>query len=239
MLNYPLMKSFFATFFLFSIFYLLFTVEANAALVCQPIYGGGQTCVQGEGLLVNKLVLNPQTNSLVENLGVNDPRYFPDQLVTFQLIVTNTGGSTLSQVEVKDIFPQFVNFAAGFGTFDSNTKTLTFAAQNLGPSQSQSFTIQGKVVPANQLPADQTVVCVVNRSIATANSQRSEDAAQFCIQKQVLGGVEIPGVTKGGLKVFPPPSMVTTPPTGPEALPLIGIVSSGLFGWILRKKTNR
>lgn len=233
------MKNFKIAVLLASCYLLLAIPVSDAALVCQPIYGGGQTCVQTEGLLVNKLVLNPQTNSLVENLGVNDPRYFPDQLVTFQLTVTNAGGSTLSQVEVKDVFPQFVNFAAGAGTFDPNTKTFTFGVQNLAAGQSQSFAIQGKVVGLNQLPADQTVVCVVNRSIATANSQRSEDAAQFCIQKQVLGGVEIPGVTKGGLKVFPPPSIVTTPPTGPEALPLIGVVSSGLFGWILRRKTNR
>lgn len=247
----------FAGIFLFSIFYFLLSTfggsklslfsigSANAAagVVCQPIYGGGQTCIQVGELLVNKTVLNPQTNTLVDNLGVNDPKFGPDNIVTFQITVQNTGQATLPRVQVRDIFPQFVDFAAGAGTFDQNTRTLTFEVINLAPNQAQTFTVQGKVVSLNQLPQDQSVVCVVNRVIAQADSQRSEDAAQFCIQKQVVGAPTFPGVPapgKGALppKVFPPPQVQITPPTGPELIPLIGLIPTGALGWLLRRKTH-
>ena len=65
------------------------------------------------------------------------------------------------------------------------------------------------------------------------NNQQSSDNSQFCIQKPVLGE------TKGGLKVFPAPSVTTTPPTGPEMLPLIGLIPTGVLGFILRKKSYK
>ncbi len=228
---------------LFSIVYLLSSASAAADVTCTPIYGGGQTCVQAGNVLINKTVANPQTGGFVDNLGVNDPKYAPEQIVTFQLVITNTGGTALSKVTVRDILPQFVNFNAGAGSFDSNTRILSFDTVNLNPNESRTFIISGKVVAANQLPATQEVTCVVNQANATADDKTSQDNAQFCIQKAAVAPTPAPGqaappVTKGGLKVFAPPQVTTTPPTGPQALALIALLPTGVLGYFIRRQTN-
>lgn len=216
----------------------LSTMSVAAGVVCQPIYGGGETCVQTGNILINKTVANPKTGAFVDNLSVNDDKFPQDQTVTFQLTVTNTGGAALSTVNVKDVFPQFVNFVAGPGNFDPNSKTLTFSLNNLNPRESRTFTLTAVVVNANELPADRGIVCVVNQAQASSNGQLSSDNAQFCIQKQVLAA-QVPPVTKGGLKVFPPQPVTAAPPTGPEMLPLIGLLPTGIFGFFLRKKASK
>lgn len=232
------MKKFLFSFGLFAIYYLLFTMSAAADVVCQPIYGGGQTCVQTGNILINKTVANPKTGAFVDNLSINDDKFLQDQTVTFQLAITNTGGATLSTVNIKDIFPKEVNFVAGPGNFDPNSKTLTFQTQNLNPNESRTFTLTAVIVNASELPADRGIVCVVNQAQASSNSMISSDNAQFCIQKQVLAA-QVPPVTKGGLKVFPPQPVTAAPPTGPEMLPLIGLIPTGIFGFFLRKKASK
>ncbi len=207
--------------------------SASASTSCQPIYGGGETCVQVGNISINKTVQNPTTGSFVDNLSVNDPKYSPTSTVNFQITVTNTGSGNISSTTVKDTFPNYVTFVSGPGSFDSNSKVLTFTVGNLAAGASQTFDVSAKVADQNSLPADQGVTCVVNQANATSNdNQQSSDNSQFCIEKPT-------STTKGGLKVFPAPAVVTTPATGPEMLPLIGLIPGGLFGIFLRKKTNK
>lgn len=229
-----MIKKLIATGSFFSLF-AFGTINAFAAGVttCTPVYGGGQTCVTSGNLVINKTVANPKTNEMVDSLGVNDPKFAPENIVSFRLVVTNNGGTTLSNVEVKDIFPQFVSFTTGMGSFDNNTKTLTFKIDSLNPNESKTFPLQGKIAPASQLPQDQGTVCVVNQATAQAEGQNSQDNAQFCIEKKVL-----PAQTKGGKEVFPLPEAQVTPPTGPEALPLLALIPSALAGIFLRRKTK-
>ncbi len=225
--------------FLFSIFSLtvlclLIALPAKADVSCQPIYGGGETCIQVGQVTIAKTVQNPTTGSFVNNLGVNDPKFSPASTVTFHLTVTNTGGTSISKVDVSDIFPQFVDFVSGAGSFDANTKTLSFEVDNLNAGETRIFTVQGKTASADQFPVSQGITCVVNQATAVSdNGQQSSSNSQFCIQKPVLG------TTKGGLQVLPAPSVTTTPPTGPETLPLIGLIPAGLAGFIFRKKSYK
>ncbi len=229
---------------IFTTFVLLTAKTAFAAGNCQPIYGGGQTCVQTGNVAINKMVVNPKTGGLVDNLGINDEKFGPESIVTFQIAVTNTGNTQIGTIQVKDIFPpQFVDFAAGAGNFDTNARTLSFDVNNLNASETRTFNIVGKVVRADQLPGDRSIMCVVNQAIATSNGQVSQDSVQLCIQKdlqvQVVPGtttVITGGETKGGLKVFPPQKVFTAPATGPEALPLMALIPTGLLGAFLRKK---
>lgn len=227
---------------LFSIFSGLagqFSIPAYAAGVygaavggpCQAVYGGGEVCVQKGNIAVNKMVLNPQTHTFTDNLEIKDPRHNPDQIVTFQITVTNTGKSKLSKVEVKDNFPQFVNFVSGPGSFDSNNKTLTFNVNDLNPNESRNFKIIGKVVTVDKLNVD-GIVCVVNQSTARADEQISQDNAQFCLEKNIA-------VTKGGQLVFPAPKVDITPTTGPEMIPLLALLPTGIAGFLLRRRTRQ
>ncbi len=223
---------------LFAITYSLLAVSAYAAGNCQPIYGGGQTCVTSTNILINKTVQNPSNGQLVDNLSVNDPRFSANQNVSFQLIVTNTGSSSIDKTTVKDIFPQFVSYVAGPGNFDINSKTLTFEVNNLAVGESRTFTVTGKVSADKELVMGTGVSCVVNQSSAQiiSNGQMSQDNSQFCIQKGAAPVIPTKG--KGGLPVLPAPQMAITPATGPEmaALPILG--GSGILGWFLRRKSS-
>lgn len=208
--------------------------KVSADVTCQPVYGGGQTCVTTGNILVNKTVNNPATGQFVDNLGINDSKFAPNQQITFNIAVTNTGGTIILQTSVKDTLPSSVIFTSSSptGTFDQNSRTITWILDNLKPNETRNLTIQGVIVDANQLQKD--VICdpdkTTNVVIATANNgQTSQDFASFCIQKGAT--------TKGGLPVFPPPKVVTTPPTGPELIPLIGLLPAGIGGWFLRKKS--
>lgn len=232
-MNKILLSSFFAVFV--SLFLAGASFASYGSVACQPIYGGGQTCVTTEKISINKTVLKPSKSKggvevYVDNLSINDPKYAPTQTVKFQLTVTNNGSSTLNTVTVNDILPDFVDFVSGPGNFDKNSKTLTFNLSNLNPNESRTYTIVGKVVSPSSMPSDQGVVCVVNQSIAKFSDQESRDNAQFCIERKVT--------TKGGLPVVPAPVITQTPPTGPNELALIGLIPTAGIGFLLRRKSK-
>lgn len=226
--------NFLTSFTLPTLIYFIFTISAFADTSCQPIYGGGETCIQVGQIQINKKVFDPSNQQFIDNLGINDVKFSPDQTITFQLVITNTGDVKLSKVTVKDIFPQFVGFISGPGSFDNNTKTLTFDINDLNSKESRNFKVVGKVAPANQINIDSGSICVVNQSTATSNNQTSQDNSQFCIEKKALTPT-IPPTTKGGLPVLPPSKPSVTPPTGPETLPLLAMIPTALFGYYFKR----
>lgn len=218
-----------------SIIAFAFPLKTYADTSCQPIYGGGQSCITTNNIVIDKTVLNPQTNQFVNNLSINDPKYQPGFIATFQISITNTGNNNISRIDVKDIFPQYVSFSAGAGTFNANTNTLSFSLDNLAPNETRKYNIVGRVFKAEQLPgAMGSVVCAVNQTIAIINNNNvGQDNAQFCIQKTVVA------TTKGGFPIYPSVPTASTPSTGPEALVLFGLIPTGITGLFLRKKSYK
>lgn len=200
---------------------------------CQPIYGGGQTCNTSSNIAIDKKILNPKTNLMVDNLGVNDPKYEPGFITTFQIKITNTG-SKIFNSQIKDIFPQYVSFSAGPGVFDKNTKTLAFPVENLAPNESRVFTIFGRIADENSIPLANGSVCVVNQALAKTNTNDvAQDNSQFCLGKKT-------SVTaKSGFPVFPASPISKTPSTGPEALTLFSLIPIGIAGFFLRRKSKQ
>lgn len=219
---------------------------------CQPIYGGGESCPKTPNFEINKTVQNPQTQVFVDNLSVGDPRFAPTQVISFKITVKNTSNSSLTNVVIKDVLPDFVEFAGGIGNFDKNSKTLTINLDKLEANEARDFFVQAKVKSEDKLPGDQNVTCVVNQSIVVVGDKKTQDNSGFCIEKGVPtptlvpttkgGNPEVtvvnPPITKGGLPVYPPTKATTTPQTGPEALSLIGLIPTALGGIFLRRKTQ-
>lgn len=199
---------------------------------CQPIYGGGQTCETTSKFFLDKKVLNPSGTvaTYVDNLSTNDPKYSPNQTVKFQLTVKNTGNTSLNELTLTDIMPDFVTFVSGPGTFNAASRTLTFKILNLNANETRVFTVEAKVVDSPSLPSGQGAVCVVNQASLIFGSDESKDNSQFCIQ--------IP-TGKGGFPVLGTPAVTQTPATGPEMLPLIGLIPAGLSGLFLRRKASK
>lgn len=222
-------KSFITLIAAFCILYFVLPMVSYADTSCQPIYGGGQSCITTNNIVLDKKILNPQTNAMVDNLSINDPKFQPESIVTFQISITNSSNKTISNIEIKDIFPQYVNFSSGTGNFDANNKTLSFRIQDLKSNETKVFTIKGKVVNTDQISINQgSVICVVNQANASSdNNNFSQDNSQFCIEKTTA--------TKGGFPVLTPTEVATTPSTGAESFVLFSLIPTGAAGWLLRK----
>lgn len=192
-------------------FFLALPRPAHAA-TCTPIYGGGPVCT-GAQITIQKQVLNPKTNLFVHDLGQSDPKYHGNDLVTFQVTLTNNSANNISTVTVQDNFPRELTFKDGPGTYDQNNRTLTFSVNNLAAHQSQIFTITATLLSQDQFPAGQSTFCTGNGVIAVpSNGQIAQDSSQFCVEK-----------------------LTSTPSTGPEALGLLALVPTFLAGIALRK----
>lgn len=194
------------------------------------VYGGGETCVSRGNLVINKTVKNPTTGEFVDNLSeTNDAKFGPNDTITFQLTVVNTGGQNFSTVTVTDTLPSYLTFVTGPGTYDSNSKKLTFKIKDLGAGESRTFTIATKV--ASSIPNNPAVNCVVNQASASSDNDKGEasDVSQVCLEN----------TTKGGFQVLGAKPMTQTPATGPEMFGLLGLLPAGLSGLILRRKASK
>ncbi len=213
---------------------LLFTsfMPSNVLAECTQVYGGSQSCTSSNEFSVEKTVQTPvKGGGYVNNLSINDAKYSPTSVVSFKITVKNTGNQVISTLNVSDTFPQFLSFVSGPGSFDTNTKKLTFTVSNLQPGQTQTYDVTGKVAESNLMPSDQGVICLINQASATDNDGATNtSSSQFCVQKSVLGTSEpLIYTTKGGI--------TTTPATGPEMLPLISLIPGALGGFYLRRKS--
>lgn len=211
--------------------------KAFAQEPCQPIYGGGETCIKTQDITVDSKVLNPSTNKMVDNLGLNDAKYKPGFIVTFQVVITNNRKTVIEKANIQDIFPQFVTFSSGPGSFDASTRTLAFDADNLMPSETRTFNILGRIVDANQLSFSENAICLANQVIVSVpDPALGQDNSQLCIEKKSAPPAVI---AKGGFPVLSPVPVYTSPSTGPEALILFALIPTGIAGWFLRRKSKQ
>jgi uncharacterized repeat protein (TIGR01451 family) len=207
-------------------------VSAAGDTNCTPIYGGGATCAS-TGLVIDKKVKHPQNNDFVDNLSVNDPKYTPEQGITFRIAVTNTGTVELKPVTIVDTLPAHLTGITSDGTHNADNNTVTYTIGVLKPGETKTVELNAATAAQNDLPANQGNTCVTNIARAHTENLASEDTASYCIQ--VLNGVP---TTEGGLPVYPEPQVTSTPKTGPEALALAALLPGVITGYLLRKRSK-
>lgn len=183
----------------------LFLMARPALATCDEQYGG--VCRELE-LLVNKKVWDPVNEYFVDNLGIHDYKFGPEEEITFILKIKNTGDEKFDEVHVKDYLPDYLKHLSG---------DLDFIIYDLDPDEEVEKEIKVKVVPANEFP-DEAIICVVNSAEAWSDDEKDKDTAQVCLEKKVLG-------------------VTVLPPTGPEnwliILPFSLLV--GVAGFYLKK----
>lgn len=168
----------------------LFLVTARLALAsvrCEKQYGGGEICVKTGQLQINKEVWDPDGKKFVDNLGISSRRFAPGEEITFRLSTKNVGDATFDKVQVIDSLPQHLELVSGNTSFDIN---------NLTVGNTQSAEIKARVVSADKLPSDKSIICEVNSAEVVSGAERDRDTAQVCLEKQVFG-------IGGGPKVLP------------------------------------
>ncbi len=179
-------------FFLFATLLVALPVSAGSGEYGQ--YGGG---VATTSVMIDKTVSRGEETKggiaqYVDNYAATDPRFAAGQKVFFQIKVKNTSNVTLKNVLVKDILPQYVDPSEGPGTFDANTKTISWTYPELKAGEEKIEKVVGVIVDQARMPADKGLFCVSNKSTVKADKAVDEDTAQFCIEKQVMGAVKVP-----------------------------------------------
>jgi uncharacterized repeat protein (TIGR01451 family) len=187
---------------------VLIFVPAQKALA-DYYYGGEEEEVD---VLIDKMIKDPANDKFVDNLSISDYRFSAGQEVIFRLTIKNTGDKTLNDVEVKDIFPSYIDFVSDPGSWDGDTRTLRFEFDDLDPGESRDFEIKGRVVGESDLPDGS--VCVTNKGKVWAEDEYDEDTAGLCIKKGEVKGAEV------------------LPPTGPGEMLLMGALLLGAYSAI-------
>ena len=173
------------------VFATLFLLTTNVVLASGTYGQYGGVSEQGK-VLVDKLVRHPQSGTYVDNLGLNDPMFAAQSSVFFKIVVENTGNATLDEIKVVDYLPIYLQYVSG-GTYDAATREIRFSFSNVAPGERRSTILQAKVYSLSQLPAEQTVLCPVNRVMAYSDQDGSdEDTAQLCIKKKPMVSKEAP-----------------------------------------------
>ena len=197
-------------------------------LFLSPVMAQASYVIASSGIAsmtISKTVLNPQKNTYIHSLGLSDAMYHPGDTVTFHITLSNTGNISIPEVLVKDTLPSFLTLSSGPGDLDKSTNTLSFVAYNIAAHTTQTFAVSAKIADASGLPTNQGIVCTANKASAKGtNTQVVNDTSSFCIQKSLTQAA--------------PAQVKSTPATGPEALPLLGLLGSGTFGFFLRKKSK-
>lgn len=200
---------------------------------CQIVYGGGQVCQEKVEFTIDKKVLQPtKGGSYVENLTVNDTRFNPEQEALFQITVKNTGSENIPTLTVTDNLPSYLVFKSGPGTYNSVNNTITYTFTNLAPGATNQQTIVTTIVNKDKLPQNQSVTCVNNNvRVNDNNGNTASDTASLCIETPVVNVTPTP-------MIYNKVPVKNIPNTGPEMLPLLGLIPAGIAGFVLRKKSR-
>lgn len=157
-------------------------------------YGGGQV---KQSITIDKTVARPVTTkggttSYVDNLSPNDPRFAPGATVYFRIKVKNTSNTALSNINITDFVPAYVDPAEGPGNYDSSSRKITYVISSLNPGEERVHNVLMKVVDQSKLPTDKGLMCLTNKVQAVAGSASDDDSSQFCVEKQVVGAKQVP-----------------------------------------------
>jgi len=191
------MKKYLVSFlFLSVIYYLISSISVYAGC-------GGQyeSPCQSYSMLVDKMVQKPGTSEYVDNLSVSDPRYKPSEYVMFKITIKNTSTTTFGGMTAKDYVPAYLTPIEGPGTFDNTSRIVSWDAGAFAVDEQKTYYLKMQINSQANLPADQGLFCLVNKTQAWSNTTTDDDSSQFCIEKQV-----------------------TTPPKVPSAGPEMGLI---------------
>ncbi|MBI4097738.1 MAG: DUF11 domain-containing protein [Candidatus Levybacteria bacterium] len=208
----------------------LFLVSGANAASCRPIYGGGENCLPDNTLSIDKKIASPIDSSFADNLD-GSQRFKADEVLNFQITVTNKGKKSLKNVEVKDSLPPYLTFVSGPGSYDQKSKSLTIKISELKANESRKYVL---VASVNAVPRN---VCLANYATVKASNSEADDNSKFCLLASQGVPLEPGQTTKGGLPLMPSPKGISqTPPTGPELISLLGLIPAFLAGAYLRRR---
>lgn len=179
------------------VFVAISAISVNAQYDAYGQYGTKST---SQSIVIDKMVGLPtqQTKGGVneyaytDNLSAANARFRAGQTVAFQIKVKNVSNQALNDVTVKDILPAYLEPMEGPGTYDANSRVISFNAGNFAAGEEKIYYIKTTIFPQDKMPVDKGLFCLVNKAQAFASNTMDEDTAEFCIEKEVLGVSQVP-----------------------------------------------
>ena len=165
---------------------LLFVPHISAQ-TCTTQYGGSTTCTSNT-VTINKKVLNPITNTYVENMSSTDTAFTAGASeVLYSITVTNNSNQTISNVKVSDTLPDPLSFESGPGTYSG--KTLTYIIDSIKSGQSRTDYVLTRVNTSQT-----AFFCVRNTATVslTVKANVDTDQAQICVTTSASGITALP-----------------------------------------------
>jgi uncharacterized repeat protein (TIGR01451 family) len=166
---------------------LLMIAPTVSAQTCTTQYGGSTTCTSNT-ITINKKVLNPITNTYVENMSSTDTAFTAGASeVLYSITVTNNSSQTISQVKVTDTLPDPLSFESGPGTYSG--KTLTYMIDSIRSGQSRTDYVLTRV------NASQTAFFCVRNTATVSLTEKANvdtDQAQICVTTSAGGITALP-----------------------------------------------
>lgn len=215
-----------------------------ASSTCLPIFNGGKTCSTSKNISLLKEVKDPLTGKYVSSLSAQGPYYAAGQIISFRLTVENTSKSTIKNITITDIFPQYVAYVSGNGKFDMSKHSLVTTIDEIKASERRSYEVTGKIASNTELSrlAGQ-MNCFVNQVILSSRGNSVQTNTQYCVDKsqpQIIEPVQ-PTPTQQSTKkpiTYAPQTIRKTPATGAGTLSLIGCIFLSVTGIYLRRFTK-
>lgn len=161
-----------------------------AASGCTDSYGNSTNCTPKD-LNLDKTVLNPITNTYVDNLSATQTTFAVGDEIHFKIVIKNNSGETFAPVRARDVLPEFLDFVSGPGTYTAIGRHLDFQIDTLPAGTSQTFEVVAKV---NALASDKPLFCTTNYAVASSDARPNgdDDTAQICIGKYTIGATNLP-----------------------------------------------
>lgn len=191
--------SFIAGFLILNSFFLILN---SSVLADTGQYGQYGSTTPNLSILIDKMVAKPGGGvqnkggvvnyEYVDNLSPADVRYKPGNQVMFKLKVKNTSNTSISNVTVKDFVPAYLEPIEGPGTYDSNSRVITFDAGSFAADEEKTYLLKMQLNTQDKMPSDKGLFCLTNKAQAYNGNVSDDDLAQFCVEKEVVGTVETP-----------------------------------------------
>ncbi|GIW63303.1 MAG: hypothetical protein KatS3mg091_105 [Patescibacteria group bacterium] len=195
---------------------------ASTLVLASGQYGQYGSPSYVSSLLIDKLVVNPATGEYVDNLSVSDNKFAPLSYVYFKLTVKNTGNVDIAGVKVIDYLPSYLEYADDKGEYDASTRQLKIEMGDFRVDETKSVIFKARVVSANNLPAEKSVLCLINRAVVVFDNQEKDlDTAQFCVEKTAAA----------------PAKETKEMPKAGTSIPVFALMSLA-FGYIVKKQLS-
>jgi uncharacterized repeat protein (TIGR01451 family) len=142
-------------------------------------YGGNEV---KRSIVIDKKLRPIKDVKFYDNLDRGQKIFVEGNFIDFNIVIENSGSEKLSQVEVKDILPKYLELVFYPGTYDKDTNVITWNFYDFNPGDSKTYLIRARI---KNLPVGEngkTIFKMVNRSEVRSGDLFDSDTASYYVE---------------------------------------------------------